>query len=78
MVDSTSPEKAEEFVLILGMHRSGTSALSRALNLAGLRLPKDLLEPNQDNPMGFWEPKSIVKVNNQLFGAFENLIFEFV
>jgi hypothetical protein len=64
MVDSISSEKPQEFVLILGMHRSGTYALSRALNLSGLRLPKDLLEPNQDNPMGFWELKNIVKTNN--------------
>jgi len=66
MVDHIISDSRQEFVLILGMHRSGTSALARVLNLAGLCLPKNLLEPNQDNPLGYWEPKNTVKTNNQL------------
>jgi hypothetical protein len=30
-------------VLVLGMHRSGTSALARVLNLLGCDLPKTLI-----------------------------------
>ena len=71
MVDRISPETPQEFVLILGMHRSGTSALARVLNLAGLRLSTDLLEPNQDNPLGYWEAKNIVRINNQLLQQFQ-------
>lgn len=71
MIDRVSQVVPPKFVLILGMHRSGTSALSRVLNLAGLRLPKDLLVPNQDNPLGYWEPKNIVKINNQLLKQFD-------
>lgn len=71
MIDRIDQKRPQEFVLILGMHRSGTSALARVLNLAGLHLPSDLLEPNQDNPLGYWEPKNIVKINNQLLQQFD-------
>ncbi len=72
MDDHFSQKKPQELIIIMGMHRSGTSALTRVLNLAGLGLlPQDLLEPNQDNPLGFWEPKNIVKTNNQLLQQFD-------
>jgi len=48
------------------MHRSGTSALSRSLNILGLRQPDDLLEPNEHNPLGYWEPRKIVQFNDRL------------
>jgi tetratricopeptide (TPR) repeat protein len=53
------------------MHRSGTSALSRSLNLAGLYLPEDVLAANQDNPRGYWEPKAVVNFNTQLMQHFD-------
>lgn len=53
-------------LFILGMHRSGTSALVRTLNLMGWQLPKNLLAANQDNPFGYWEPKSVVDFNNRV------------
>jgi glycosyltransferase involved in cell wall biosynthesis len=42
-------------LLVLGMHRSGTSALTRVLNLLGAALPRQLLPAASDNPSGFWE-----------------------
>lgn len=53
-------------IFVIGMHRSGTSALTRALSLLGLNLPDDLLAPNQDNPFGYWEPKVVVDFNQRL------------
>jgi hypothetical protein len=50
-------------LLVLGCHRSGTSALTRALNLQSATLPKSLMKPQADNPEGFWESKSIVQLN---------------
>jgi hypothetical protein len=52
-------------VLLLGMHRSGTSAATRALNLCGVPVPDDLLPPMPDNPDGFWEPRSVVLLHDQ-------------
>lgn len=53
------------------MHRSGTSALTRVVNLLGLRLgPEDDLYSEWDNPLGHWESASLVHVNESLLEAF--------
>lgn len=50
--------EASQPILVLGMHRSGTSALARVLEMMGAYLGKheDLLPAHpQDNPTGYWE-----------------------
>jgi glycosyltransferase involved in cell wall biosynthesis len=43
-------------ILVLGMHRSGTSALTRVLNLLGASLPQNMLSSvEHNNPTGFFE-----------------------
>ena len=56
-------------LVVLGMHRSGTSALTRVLSLSGLTLPQDLMTPAEDNPDGFWESDRISHFNNRLLEA---------
>lgn len=68
-------------VVVLGMHRSGTSALARVLNLCGVHLPAELRAPNiYHNPTGFWEPEAIVNFNErmlrQLGGAWNAVDFK--
>ena len=58
-------------LLVLGMHRSGTSALTRVLNLLGVALGDDLMPPGDDNPLGFWEHQGIVSVHDALLGALD-------
>ena len=41
-------------VVVLGMHRSGTSAVTRLLTLAGATPPRELMPANPDNPQGYW------------------------
>src|SRR3989442_1198462 len=56
-------------VCVLGMHRSGTSLLTRILNLTGVDLgPDEVLtaEPTADNPKGFWEHSEIVSINDAI------------
>lgn len=57
----------KELVLVLGMPRSGTSALTRILSLCGCSLPESLLfDPDRGgttNPTGFWEPLDALKLN---------------
>lgn len=54
------------FVVMTGMHRSGTSFLARAFNLAGVYLgdTKDLIthdwKPHQSNKRGHWENQLIL------------------
>jgi len=56
-------------VVVLGMHRSGTSALSRVLNLCGAYLPENLRPPKLgNNPRGFWEPENVIDLNERTLG----------
>lgn len=50
-------------ILVLGMHRSGTSALARALNAMGAYAgAADELLPahERDNPLGYWERRDVM------------------
>lgn len=57
--------------LILGMHRSGTSLLSRSLSLAGIDLgpTESMLAARDDNPLGFFEQQAVVELNDELLRA---------
>ena len=56
-------------ILILGMHRSGTSALTRLLSLCGGTLPQRIIGPDLANPTGYWEPPEIVDIHNEMLIA---------
>ncbi|BCJ87788.1 glycosyltransferase [Effusibacillus dendaii] len=56
-------------ICVLGMHRSGTSTITRALNLIGAYIGKheQLMPPKEgNNPEGFWEHMGIVKIHEQI------------
>jgi len=55
-------------VCILGMHRSGTSAVTRSINLLGAYLGEnsDFETPLIDNPSGYWERSDIVNFDGRL------------
>lgn len=53
-------------ILVLGMHRSGTSALTRLIGHLGAALPADAIEAHADNARGYWESAAIVKAGDQL------------
>lgn len=53
-------------LLVLGMHRSGTSALTRVLNLLGAALPRSVLGAGDGNEEGHWEPQRLVSYNDRL------------
>lgn len=59
-------------VCILGMHRSGTSAVTRAVNMLGVDLgnPSSLLPANPENPEGFWEHQRIIDINDRILKMF--------
>jgi hypothetical protein len=56
-------------VLVIGMHRSGTSALARGLQMLGVYLGNDFLDTRPDNPTGYWEDKNIYELNERLLAA---------
>ena len=58
-------------VVILGMHRSGTSVMTRVINLLGLPLCReDDIYAAPDNPTGHWESTSLVAFNDRLLDLF--------
>ncbi|MDD4932995.1 MAG: sulfotransferase [Methylacidiphilaceae bacterium] len=56
-------------ILVLGMHRCGTSAITRCLGFLGAELGSDFLAPAGDNPTGFWEDKRFLAINRRLTEA---------
>src|SRR6185369_10575255 len=55
-------------ICVLGAHRSGTSTVTRGLNLLGAYLgeEKDLMKPLPENPEGFWERLDVYYLQNRL------------
>ena len=65
----------KRFVIIEGMHRSGTSFLARALNLAGVylggleSLTSHEWNPLEDNLKGHWENKKILALSEKTLSS---------
>ena len=53
-------------LMLLGMHRSGTSAVAGHLCSHGFRAPHDTPPADYNNPTGYWESQSIVKLHTEL------------
>lgn len=63
-------------ILVLGMHRSGTSALARLIGYLGAALPGDAIEAHADNARGYWESAAIVKADDQLLRVAQSSWFD--
>ncbi len=62
--------RRREALIVLGMHRSGTSALTRVLSLCGAALPRNLMPANDEsNKLGHWEPARIVEIHDRFLSA---------
>ena len=59
-------------IIVLGMHRTGTSALTRVLNLLGAELGSDLLAAQPDNETGIWEHRPIMEIHERILGALDS------
>lgn len=60
---------SKQGVMVLGMHRSGTSAVTRILNLLGCALPEKLIGPGDGNILGHWEALDAVELNDQILAS---------
>jgi hypothetical protein len=60
--------RTRQAILVLGMHRSGTSALTRALSLLGAALPKHVARATPSNEAGHWEPERLVHLHDEMLG----------
>lgn len=58
-----------EGLLVLCMHRSGSSAITRVLNLLGAALPEELIEAGDGNAVGHWESVAAVMLNDAILAS---------
>ena len=68
--DPANVNHAVNLVVVLGMHRCGTSAIARGLIELGVDLGENLMEAvNAYNDKGFWENLDVVGLNERLLGV---------
>jgi hypothetical protein len=56
-------------ILVLGMHRSGTSALTGVINALGAAGPKTPMVPTIDNPRGYFESIALANAHDALLAS---------
>src|SRR5580700_1160835 len=56
----------QKIVVVLGMHRSGTSLLTNLLTALGVDLGSDLVPADDNNPAGYWEQLDINRTQDRL------------
>ncbi len=63
-------------LFVMGINRSGTSALTRVLSLCGGALPTKLLGAMPDNPLGHWEPRKANVLNEAILRRLGSSAFD--
>jgi hypothetical protein len=63
------PRPARKALLVLGMSRSGTSLTAHVLHALGASLPHDLMGAAHGNPLGHFEPKALVALNDRILDS---------
>ena len=61
--------KSRYAVVVLGMHRSGTSALAGVMGHLGCDLPKMLMPANEANPKGYFESLRVYNLNDAILAS---------
>lgn len=56
-------------VVVLGMHRAGTSLVARVLHSLGISMGPEMLEGDWSNPDGFYEDLDFLQINKELLKA---------
>ena len=60
-------------VILLGMHRSGTSLAMSMLNALGVECGEALIPAGPGNPAGFWEHSAIVAAQEDLLAGMDRM-----
>ena len=66
---ATSGAASRAAYVVLGMHRSGTSAATQLLAFAGAQLPDNVMPGDEHNEKGYFEPWRIAIFNDQRLRA---------
>lgn len=68
----------KDIVFILGMHRSGTSATTRLINLLGADLGRNLLAGDPEvNKKGFWENLNLITIHDEILASLDTAWYDF-
>jgi hypothetical protein len=59
----------KRLIVVLGMHRSGTSAVTKGLEAMGVDLGSEFYPARPDNPKGDWEDRRFHSLNEELLKA---------
>jgi hypothetical protein len=65
----TAIGRVTQGILVLGMHRSGTSACTRVLNMLGCALSDQLIGVGEGNENGHWEALEAVSLNEEMLAS---------
>ncbi len=64
---ATAASERQRIVVVLGMHRSGSSAITRGLQALGVDLGSNLMPPAEgNNDKGFFEDNDVVDLNERI------------
>jgi hypothetical protein len=56
-------------LVVVGPHRSGTSAITRICSFLGAGLPRNMLSEQPDNMFGYWEPLDLVQADDDILSV---------
>ena len=59
-------------ILVVGIHRSGTSAAAGVLFHLGVPMGKEFLPPMHQNPKGFFEDLKLMRIQDAMIGDWRN------
>lgn len=63
-------KSGNKLIVVLGMHRSGTSVVTRGLQVMGVDLGNKLMPPvDENNEKGFWEDMDIYSLNMEMLNS---------
>ena len=71
VVLSTPDAAPRRVVVVLGMHRSGTSLVAGCLQRLGVDFGPRLMPPDPDNPRGYFEHNDVVNLHDRLLLALD-------
>jgi hypothetical protein len=65
-------KKNNRLIVVIGVHRSGTSAITKGLETMGVSLGNTFIPPNIFNEKGYWEDSDFHALNLEILDKFEN------
>lgn len=68
-MNTAVPTVSDKTVVVLGMHRSGSSLTSGLLEALGVNMGERLMAESRANPVGYFEDKAFLRLNRKILHA---------